>query len=212
MINRYLEKLKQYKLIATSYKLNRGMTYVELIVVLSIFSILSAVSIFNYGDFQAKVDLKNLASDIALQITQAQHSALNGVFPTQSVAASWKPAYGVYFNSSSNTSFIYFVDLDNNNLYAGAPSCSTLECLNNINITRNNTISRLDIFYQSAPAVPVSYGDLTVAFSRPSSGAFINATGVSSPSTIDHAQITVTSPKGLITTIKVYPSGRIQVN
>ena len=32
-----------------------GMNYVELIVVLSIFSLLSSVVLFNYGGFQAKV-------------------------------------------------------------------------------------------------------------------------------------------------------------
>ena len=49
-------------------KTNRGMTYVELIVVLSIFAVLSSVAIFNYGSFQDKVDIKNLGSDIALKI------------------------------------------------------------------------------------------------------------------------------------------------
>ena len=51
---------------------NRGMSYVELIVVLSIFAVLSSVILYNYGEFQAKVDIKNLASDIALQIVQSQ--------------------------------------------------------------------------------------------------------------------------------------------
>ncbi|KKQ07855.1 MAG: hypothetical protein US18_C0006G0001, partial [Parcubacteria group bacterium GW2011_GWB1_36_5] len=53
-------------------KKNRGMTYVELIVVLSIFAVMSSIVLFNYGEFQAKVDIKNLASDIALKIVEAQ--------------------------------------------------------------------------------------------------------------------------------------------
>ena len=48
------------------------MTYVELIVVLAIFAILSSVVMFNYGNFQAKVDIKNLGSDIALKIVRTQ--------------------------------------------------------------------------------------------------------------------------------------------
>ena len=45
-------------------KKNAGMTYVELIVVLSIFAVLSSVAVFNYSEFQTKVDIKNLANDL----------------------------------------------------------------------------------------------------------------------------------------------------
>ena len=47
------------------------MTYIELIVVLSIFAVMSSVVIFNYGLFQARIDIKNLASDIALKFVEA---------------------------------------------------------------------------------------------------------------------------------------------
>ena len=53
-------------------KLNKGMTYVELIVVLSIFSIMTSIVLFNYNEFQAKVDIKVLANDIVLNIVEAQ--------------------------------------------------------------------------------------------------------------------------------------------
>ena len=42
------------------------MTYVELVVVLGIFAVMSNVVIFNYGGFQAKVDIKNLSKHITL--------------------------------------------------------------------------------------------------------------------------------------------------
>ena len=44
------------------------MTYVELIVVLSIFSIMTSITIFNYNKFEAKVDIKNLNQETALHI------------------------------------------------------------------------------------------------------------------------------------------------
>ena len=75
------------------------MTYVELIVVFSIFSVLSGVSIFNYGAFQDKIDLRNLANDIALEVFKAQKDALSGVLPPFAQQAllvspsSWKPSY-----------------------------------------------------------------------------------------------------------------------
>ncbi len=49
-----------------------GFTVVELIVVISIFTIMLSVSTFNYRDTQKKVEATNLAEDIALTMRQAQ--------------------------------------------------------------------------------------------------------------------------------------------
>ena len=57
---------------------NKGMTYVELIVVLSIAGIIASISLFNYKDFQDRVDMKNLASDIASKIVEAQKNSISG--------------------------------------------------------------------------------------------------------------------------------------
>src|SRR6266568_1103189 len=78
-----------------------GMSILELMVVMGIYAVISAVVIFSYPKFQAKVDIENLASDIALQVVTAQNAALNGLLPlsTQNHSASWKPTYGVYFSA-----------------------------------------------------------------------------------------------------------------
>lgn len=190
---------------------NVGMTYIELIVVLAIFSVLSTVVIFNYGDFQDKVDLKNLASDIALKVVEAQKSSLSGLLPTQIPTVSpWKPSYGVYFNLANNQNFTYFTDLNNNTLYDG-PDC-TGECLNKITITRNDFISTMNVFYQDGTSAPLN--DMTVTFTRPDLSAVIKSTQIIQPiaSPISYIQITISSPKGFIALIKLYPSGRVQVN
>src|SRR3989344_4815832 len=87
-------------------KQNRGMSYVELIVVLSIFSVMTSVVLFNYGSFQAKVDIKNLASDIALKVVEAQKSSLSGkLLPPTHIPPNpntWKPSYGLFFDADSN--------------------------------------------------------------------------------------------------------------
>jgi prepilin-type N-terminal cleavage/methylation domain-containing protein len=197
-------------------KMNKGMTYVELIVVLSIFSILSSVAIFSYGDFQAKVDIRNLASDIALKIVEAQKSSLSGQLPplTQQlqINSTWKPSYGVYFTLTDNTNFIYFTDLNNptqNSQYDVSSCPGTGECLDKITITKNNSISRLDVFYQDGTTAPLN--DLTVSFSRPNSGAIIKSS-ISFTATVSYVQITIVSPKGATALIKLYSSGRVQIN
>lgn len=192
-------------------KKNRGMSYVELIVVLGIFSVMSTVILFNYNGFQSKIEIKNLASDVALKVVAAQKAALSGNWNI-SAAAAWKPSYGTYFNITSGTGdnkgFVNFVDLDTvpNHIYAGDISCSTTECLNKTTITRGNTISEIRIF----PA-DTTVNDIGISFSRPNSGAFFSSGGAVL-SGISYVQIRLLSPKGTMAYVKVYPSGRIQVN
>lgn len=192
-------------------KKNKGMSYVEIIVVLSIFSVLSSVVIYNYGQFQAKVDIKSLASDIALKIVESQKSALSGLLPQSSVSDTWKPSYGVYFNLASNPvtdnkSFVHFVDLNQNTFFDG--SACTVECLNKVSITTSNTISGLTVFYQNGQSATLN--DLTVSFTRPNSGATLTSS-TTFTATVSYVEIKVLSPKSPSATIRVYPSGRIQV-
>ena len=53
-------------------KYNRGMTLVELIVVLAIFMIILGLTIFDYSSFKSTTTIQNLADDIALTIRKAQ--------------------------------------------------------------------------------------------------------------------------------------------
>lgn len=184
---------------------SRGMTYVEIIVVLSIFSVLSSVAMFNYGDFQDKVDIKNLASDIALQIVTAQKSALNGLLPQVGVFTE-KPSYGVYFNTvTNNKEFIYFIDLNNAGGYGGGS-----EWLDTINITKNNYISRIDMYFGSTP-IKIDNLPISITFTRPDSSAILYL-GLMPFLGFDYVQITIKSPKETTAFIKIYPSGRVQVN
>ncbi len=193
--------------------LNSGMSYVELIVVLAIFSVLSTVVIFNYGGFQDRVDLKNLASDIALKIVEAQRAALSGKLPpTTQPPSTWKPAYGIYINQPvDNKTFTYFVDLNADTYYTAPPSCPSGECLENISITKGSYISEVTrcTNLTCSDSNPIS-GALSMAFKRTSSEVTfysnILLTG------FDYVRITVTSKKGSIAYIKIYRSGRVQIN
>ena len=202
MIN-FLLKIKLLRKCKT-FPTSNGMTYVELIVVLSIFAVLSTVVIFNYGDFQAKVDIKNLASDIALKAVEAQKSSLNGVLPLAGYnPATWKPSYGVYFDMNAPKQFIYFVDLNNSGDY------QTNELLDTISITKNNYISRIDKCSNATCTLPTSVNLFSVAFKRPDSSAIFTGLSVTGS---EYVQVTVASPKEVITLIKLYPSGRVQIN
>jgi prepilin-type N-terminal cleavage/methylation domain-containing protein len=190
-----------------------GMTYVELIVVLSIFAIMSSIVLFNYNGFQAKVDIKNLANDIALQVVQAQKSAMAGELPPALqmpyVSSNWKPSYGVYFDSKNPTSFIYFVDLGQTKSYDGGTICPGNDCLDQLNINKGNKISQIIAFY---PSSQTSLQDLSVTFTRPDSGATLTSVGAGLGN-VSYVQVNITSSDSTTSAnVQIYPSGRIQIN
>ncbi len=49
-----------------------GFSIIEFIVVMSIFAIMSGVSLFNYNEYRNKIEEMNIAQDIALSVRQAQ--------------------------------------------------------------------------------------------------------------------------------------------
>jgi type II secretory pathway pseudopilin PulG len=202
----YFKNLKLNKLKAKSYKLNKGMTYIELIVVLGIFSTMTSIVLFNYNAFQEKVDIKVLANNIALKIVEAQKSSISGKWNSGALSG-WKPSYGTYFDLSDNKNFIFFVDLNNNNFF-DSPVCNE-ECLDSINITKNNHISQIDSYLNSTATSITS--PLSITFKRSDSGAVFKSND-SILTGFDYLQITVTSPSSIIGRIKVYPSGRIQID
>lgn len=185
--------------------MNRGMSYVELIVVLSIFAIMSSIAIYNYGDFQANVDIRNLASDIALQIVTAQKSALNGASPSSGFfCGTCKPSYGVFFDTTQPAQLIYFADLDNDR------NRGTLEG-EPIIITKGNHILNIDKC-SSDLCVSGSSPILTLAvtFKRPDSSAIFNVTPPLAGS--EYIKITIESANKKTTSfIRIYPSGRVQI-
>lgn len=192
-----------------------GMTYVEMIVVLSIFAIMTSIVLFNYGSFQSKVDIKNLASDMALRIVEAQKSSNSGLLPDPLRQAlivnpsTWKPAYGFYVSSSSNKSFIYFTDLNENGALDDVVCRGDGECLDKVLITKGNYVSSLNVYYQG-DTNPHSLNDLTVFFKRPNTNAIISSS-TSFTGTVSYVEMNVLSPQGQKAIIKVYPSGRIEV-
>ena len=186
---------------------NQGMTYVEIIVVLGIFSVMSAIVMFNYGEFQAKVDIKNLASDIALKIVEAQKSALSGNLPPGALS-DWKPSYGVHFyptfgSGSDNKHFIYFSNLNNDQAYGpddGLPET--------ISIGKGNYISGIYKCEVGSSCSQIA-SSLSIVFTRPDSSAVFSDISITGSK---YVQITVQSPRNANAIIKIYPSGRIQVN
>jgi Tfp pilus assembly protein FimT len=216
-----IKKILNFKFVIRNWE--QGMTYVELIVVLSIFATMSAVVLFNYSAFQSKIDIKNLSNDIALKIVEAQKSSISGRIPPFSITSSWRPSYGVYINpSTDNKSFSFFADVDQDGVFDDTICPGIIECLEKVSITKGNTIAISGSgyplsYFKRGETTANSLNDLTITFIRPSGVAVLKSTtaGFSSEydnNNVDYIQISVLSPKGATATIRVYPSGRIEIH
>lgn len=75
----------------------KGMTLIELLVALVIFSIITGIVLFNYGDFNASLTMQNLADDIALTVRRAQSYAIG----VRGREGSFQVGYGVHFGVTS---------------------------------------------------------------------------------------------------------------
>jgi len=60
------------KIILIKNKYIQGFSLAEFVVVITIFSIMSSVSVFNFNQYQARIRETNITQDIALSIRQAQ--------------------------------------------------------------------------------------------------------------------------------------------
>ena len=197
---------------------NKGMTYVELIVVLSIFGIMSSVVLYNYKDYNSQIEVKTLANDIALKVVEAQKSASSGKMAPvghDPRIQSWKPSFGLYFKSgvSLGKDLVYFTDLNNIGYcdISCDPPSDGADYLETINISKGNYIKKIEVFYSQDNSQEVP--NLSIVFTRSSSGmsvATYNGTNVT-PLDVYYVLITVSSQSGITSSIQIYSSGRIQI-
>lgn len=201
----------------------KGLTFIELIIVLSIFGIMASIVLFRFDDFTARVRINNLAQDIALRVVGAQKAAIAGA-ANASVTAGTRPTYGVFFESATtpgpdNTQFTYFNDLgapSNNKEYDAPASGCTNECISVTTITTGEYVS--DICYRLVSGSQ-SCGNSTavsVTFTRPFSDATIRIHNLTGPSVIPLArdvyiEISTQGDTPLKRTIAVNTLGKIWV-
>src|SRR3989344_1600983 len=156
-----------------------------MVMVITIFTIISGVALFNFGDYSDSISLQNLAHQISLEIVQAQRDAISGRNAPQFDPD--RPSYGVAFSSSPScvqdfpceSKFIRFADIDNNGKYE-----TTVDLGEEISITRGNIIEEVD---------PV---DAFITFCRPYPDAYITTSSIFSSCLSSDRQLS--SPKVIV--------------
>lgn len=151
------------KLFKNYKNINAGVTFIELIVVISIFALISTVVLFNFGDFSTSLSLQNVSQDIALKIAEAQRSAISGkgniILVNTPTTPDYAPTYGVLLATANAVSsvtsnfyspgkeFISFIDLpdyadvDGNEIYdiGQTPGQFQTTCLDVVGTGNYNT-------------------------------------------------------------------------
>ncbi|MEN9582650.1 MAG: hypothetical protein RL641_604 [Candidatus Parcubacteria bacterium] len=162
----FFEKIKK------TFQSNRGVTFIELVVVISIFSIIAGTLLVNFSRFGRNITLQNLAQDMALQINAAQKEAISGrtndaLSTCNRNSDDCAPRYGIYvtakssqyvnllmqsFGGTDGKSLLRYFDYAQPNvrpvnemLDYGNPCGSGVatECLDNISLGQGNFISAI---------------------------------------------------------------------
>lgn len=99
---------------------SKGFSLVEFILILSIFSIMAGIALFNFKSFRSNAALENLAYDLALSIQNIQQSAASGI-STATTGAPVGQLQGIQFTYNTGSTagkflpeFILFRDVDGN--------------------------------------------------------------------------------------------------
>ncbi len=176
---------------------NKGFSLVELVVVISIFAIMTTVSSLNYNEHRAVIERSNLAQDVALTIRQAQVYGISAsarnigdiTFNEEGVADEFfdknssngiadvtqdKSVRGVSFDFDGETITI-FEDYDRNKVFHDNETSLTDRVIDFRKIlARNISIEYFCLGTSSATCTKVEEGFLDIAFQRPYPDAIIS--------------------------------------
>ena len=176
-----------------------GFTLIELLVVTGIMVLISGLVFANNNSFGGKVQLENLAYDIALTIRQAQ---VYGISVQRFSTDTFASAYGTHFQLNTNLAtrddFTLFADVipppggrsgiyDCTDPTAGPSAC---ELVTAQELQSGYRISDLCIPKTQTP--PCGHASLDITFQRPNPDAFIRADGQST--VYESARLQVASP------------------
>jgi len=209
----------------------KGFTIAEMAIVSIIFTILTAVIIFRYGDFNSSLLVSNMAYEVAITTRQAQVFGLGARGYQGADGANFTYPYGLFINMNDNEGttlgrtkkFNLFIDRENFsesdegicNLKDGGGVCVCLpgdECQEQYTMQRNIAISGIRVRAGNLDLCEADKVDkLAITFKRPNPEALI--TWQTYGSTFDFAQIEVSDDKEEYKTyVLIRSTGQISVS
>jgi type II secretory pathway pseudopilin PulG len=195
-----------------------GFTMIEMVVSVGIFVVMTTLVLANYQKFLSTISLSTLASEIAVSVRQAQVYGQN--VREFGSGSNIFPPYGIFFDGTIGNSFIFFVDiLDEDKRYAGVP-CDAVgtECLEKFNIqSRANIVSLCGNVKTDGKTInditaECGLSSLDIAFTRPNPEASIIGVLDGTAKVYSDAEIVIGAPGDTTQkTVVVWSSGQISV-
>lgn len=181
-----------------SYNLKKnGFSLLELIIVLAVITMISAVALAQYERARTDYDFDRVANDVLFKIREVQVYSIS----SHEGAGSFDYPYGVFFNINTPTAYNIFRDTNANGQYDGSPTACTNECIQRVALDRGYSVSSLCTMVGAS--FVCSSPNITVSFMRPSPRAIFN------PST-SKVGIVLQNVQGKTQSINISLSGLIE--
>lgn len=144
----------------------KGFSLLELLVVISIFTIITTIALFNQGQLNSNVLLTNLAYDVALTVREVQSYGVGVKY--SDIGSGADGGYGIYMNILEPDIITVFQDGDANGIFGLDEEIKTYQFSNQ----RGNKIAELCAIGVT-PGGPICVGSgesvssMSITFKRP---------------------------------------------
>lgn len=191
-----------------------GFTVIELIVTVSIVSIIMAVILFGYSSFNDGLTISSAEQEFSLAVRQAQTYGLS-VKEDSSGSNDFTKGYGVSFGMDHPDYYYVFVDRNNNGINDNTGECIG-ECVekiplrNQVNIT---SVCLALLITDNFTCLNTSNLSMHITFVRPNLDAQIHISigGTVVNALYERGQVKFTSFKGKTGTVTIEKTGQIYV-
>lgn len=194
------------KILNTDQILSRGFTLIEMITVVAIVLIMTAILLGNLPDFRDKTSLDAVAQEVAIIVRQTQ------VFGSATRNARGEfPSQGIYIDTRKKDNFIVFADIDKDNKYDGKGcGAQAVECREQFFFNRGLEIAGVTTS-GSIPGAGAFGGSIAIIFQRPLTDARFY-TRIGSELLFDSVKLTIhKTGKPETRSIVVWNTGHIYV-
>ncbi len=190
----------------------RGLSLVEILVVVSIITIIMSVTLFSYRSFTDRLAVSGASQEVSVAVRQAQ---TYGVSVKGTMSGSFGYAYGVFFDTTDPHAYYLFVDKNANGKYDGNTNCAqSAECVEKITLHDEVSISQIcakSLGATTFTCPPQSATQLNILYMRPKLQAIINFSN--SFGTVwgpyQTASLTLTSPRQAVSRVTFESNGQI---
>ncbi len=193
--------------------IQKGFTIIEMLAVLAIFSILTAIVVFNYAKFRSDTILTNMAYEVALSIREAQIYGVSARSSVSGETADFTNAYGIYIPTIPTNAYYLFSDTDSANGGTGDKTFSGSDCT----ISNGDTCITPYTLQQNIKITAVYVNDgcenstkFSILFKRPNPEPIFSKNGAI-PANFSKIQITLTADNDTKRYVLVANNGQISV-